>query len=63
MDGLECRWEEISVNIEGNVTSVWYQNPIAAVKYIHNIPHLRTISCTRQSNKLIPVANVYTLRC
>jgi hypothetical protein len=27
------------------------------------IPRLRTISCTHQSNKYIPVANVYMLRC
>jgi hypothetical protein len=38
IDGLECGWEESSVNIEGKATPFWYQNPIAAVQYILGHP-------------------------
>jgi hypothetical protein len=47
MDGLECRWEESSVNIEGNSTLYWYQNPIAAVQYIPRHPlFMGHLTCT-----------------
>jgi len=38
MDGRGCRWEESSIHIEGNATSFWYLNPIAAVRYILRYP-------------------------
>jgi hypothetical protein len=38
MDRLVCGWEESSVNIEGKATPFWYQNPIAAVRYILGHP-------------------------
>jgi len=33
MDGLVCRWEERSTNIEGKAIPFWYLNPIAEVRY------------------------------
>jgi len=38
IDGLVCRWEETSVNIEGKATPFWYRNPIAVVRYILRHP-------------------------
>jgi len=47
MDGLECRWEESSVNIEAKATLYWYQNPIAVLQYILRHPLFMVhLSCT-----------------
>jgi hypothetical protein len=38
MDVLVCGWEEDLVNSEGKATLFWYQDTIAAVRYIIEHP-------------------------
>jgi len=63
MDGLVWGWEEGSVNIEENLLCSGIGTLLQRNDLFQDIPHVWTISGARQSNKWIPVANVYTLRC